>query len=307
MRKGYNMFQELKKELEAAGISVQENESLKQHTSFKIGGDAVLFAEIASQQQLSKAMQLIAQHQVEYYCLGKGSNILFSDAGFEGIILHFGKEISDIAVDGETIRAMSGASLQQVCLQAQKAGLTGLEFAYGIPGSIGGAVYMNAGAYGGEMKDVVVSVECVDQNGMVHTISGQDLQMGYRTSCFEKNGWCILSATMRLQKGDPQLILDQMQDYMSRRKEKQPLDKPSAGSAFKRPQGAYASALIDECQLKGYRVGDAAISEKHAGFIVNLGNASCADVLQVAEDVSRIVKEKTGFLLEKEIRVVGKM
>ncbi len=306
MRKGYEMLQELKKELQIAGVVALENESMKRHTTFKIGGQASLFVEVDSEQQLCRLMQLIKQYHIEYYYLGKGSNVLFADEGFDGVILHFGAKLSKISVQGEQLYAMAGASLQQICIEAQKAGLSGLEFAYGIPGSVGGAIYMNAGAYGGEMKDVIQSVDCVDKDGVMHTLTAQELELGYRTSCFEKNGWCILGATLSLKKGDSQEIFTQMQDYMSRRKEKQPLDKPSAGSAFKRPQGAYASALIDQCQLKGYRVGDAAISEKHAGFIVNLGNATCDDVLQVADDVSRLVKESTGFLLEKEIRVVGK-
>lgn len=298
------MFQELKSQLEAIGISVQENEPLKNHTSFKIGGNAVLFAETSNVQQLCNALKQIQQANVRCYYLGKGSNILFADDGFDGVVLHFGKNLSSVRVEGNSVYAMAGASLQQVCLEAQKAGLSGLEFAYGIPGSLGGAVYMNAGAYGGEMKDVVSEVVCVDLQGNLHTLTAEALQFGYRTSCFETNGWCIVEAKLSLKTGDKAQIRESMDDYMSRRKQKQPLDKPSAGSAFKRPQGSYASALIDQCGLKGYQVGGAAISEKHAGFIVNLGNATCQDVLDVADNVSQIVKEKTGFLLEKEIRVV---
>lgn len=304
MRKENNMVQELKKQLEAETITVLEQEPLCQHTTFKIGGNASLFVEITSPEQLCKAIALIHQSKMPYYFLGKGSNVLFADEGFHGVVVHLGKDLCHIRIKGNQVYAQAGASLQQVCVEAQKAGLSGMEFAYGIPGSVGGGLYMNAGAYGGDMSCIVSGASCVDMEGNIHHLTLPELELGYRTSCFEKNKWAILEVEFTLHQGDKDTILSQMQDYMSRRREKQPLDKPSAGSAFKRPRGAYASALIDQCGLKGYQVGGAAISEKHAGFIVNLGGATCKDVLAVADDVSAIVKEKTGFVLEKEIRVV---
>src|SRR5699024_4363566 len=192
-----------------------------------------------------------------------------------------------------------------LCAEAQQRALTGLEFACGIPGTVGGAVYMNAGAYGGELKDVLESVSYLDEELQLHTLPVSELNMGYRTSIFEKNpSWCVLSATVRLKKGDAAQILAQMQEYLERRREKQPLEWPSAGSTFKRPQGAFAGRLIEECGLRGFTVGGAQISEKHCGFVINKGSATCADVVALTEEVKRIVREKTGYVLEREIRVV---
>lgn len=298
------LFQKVKSRLVRQNIPVAEQEPLAGHTSFRIGGPAALFASPETEEQLCQALAIAAETGVRRYLLGNGSNVLFADEGFAGLVIHTGKALGQVKAEGEMVEAQAGAGLQQVCRAARDAGLAGLEFAYGIPGSVGGAVYMNAGAYGGEMKDVLAEVVCADEKGQLHTMPADWLELGYRTSCLERNGWCLVRARLRLHPGDKEAISAAMEDYMGRRRDKQPLDKPSAGSAFKRPVGAFASALIDQCGLKGYRVGGAAISEKHAGFIVNLGGASCADVLAVAEDVSRIVKEKTGFVLEKEIRVV---
>lgn len=291
-------------ELDKAGIAFRRGEALSAHTSFRIGGPAAVFAMPASSEQLAKCLSLCREAEVRRYLLCKGSNILFADEGFDGAVIAVGEEMDSIRVEDTRIVAGAGASLSRVCLAARDAGLTGLEFAYGIPGGVGGAVYMNAGAYGGEMKDVVSRVHCLDEEGNPHWLLPEQLAFGYRTSCFEYNGWTVDEVEFALRAGNREEIAAAMEDYLNRRKTKQPLDKPSAGSAFKRPQGAFASALIDQCGLKGYQVGGAAISEKHAGFIVNLGGATCADVLAVADDVSRIVREKTGFVLEKEIRVV---
>lgn len=294
----------LRSALERAGIAFRRGEALSAHTSFRIGGPAAVFAMPASSVQLAECLRLCREADVRRYLLCKGSNILFADEGFDGAVIAVGEGMDSIRTEGTRIVAGAGASLSRVCLAARDAGLTGLEFAYGIPGGVGGAVYMNAGAYGGEMKDVVSRVHCLDKAGNPHWLLPEQLAFGYRTSCFEHSGWAVDEVEFTLRPGSREEIAAAMEDYLTRRKTKQPLDKPSAGSAFKRPQGAFASALIDQCGLKGYQVGGAAISEKHAGFIVNLGEATCADVLAVADDVSRIVREKTGFVLEKEIRVV---
>ena len=191
-----------------------------------------------------------------------------------------------------------------MCIAAAYEGLSGLEFAYGIPGCVGGAVYMNAGAYGGEIKDVLACATFLDETGAERTLQAGELQLGYRTSVFEREPWCILSATFTLREDDTGPIRERMADYARRRMEKQPLDMPSAGSTFKRPEGAYAGALIDQCGLRGYAIGGAQVSQKHCGFIVNTGNATCADVLCLADTVCKIVTDETGFRLEKEVRVV---
>ena len=243
------------------------------------------------------------------YLLGNGSNTLFSDAGFGGAVICLTGLNSRFSMqaqpDGSTkVLAPAGMMLSALCNTAQKESLAGLEFAFGIPGTVGGAVYMNAGAYGGEIKDVLTAVTFLDENLHLQTLPVQELQLGYRTSIFERCSWCILEAEFTLHPGDAQEIHTAMQEYMRRRKEKQPLEYPSAGSTFKRPVGQFAGKLIEDCGLRGFRVGGAAISEKHCGFVVNLGNATCADVVSLTEQVRQIVLEKTGCTLEREIRVV---
>ena len=269
-------------ELKKRNIDFLRDEPLSKHTSFRIGGPARVFCTPKNSEQMAEVVGLCRQNGVRYYLLGKGSNVLFSDAGFDD----------------------AGLGLNTLCKAAAAQGLSGLEFAFGIPGSVGGAVYMNAGAYGGEMRDVLTAVTFLDETGTVRTLPAGELELGYRTSIFERTGWHVLSAQLRLVPGDPAQIEAAMQELMARRVEKQPLDYPSAGSAFKRPQGAFAGALIQQCGLRGARVGGAAISEKHCGFIVNLGGATCADVLALADLVCNTVKEQTGYTLEKEIRVV---
>ncbi|MDL2324770.1 UDP-N-acetylmuramate dehydrogenase [Ruminococcaceae bacterium OttesenSCG-928-A16] len=294
----------LQEELRAQGIPFVQNEPLQNHTSFKIGGPARLFCTPGTTQQLAAAMQAARQNGVPCYLLGKGTNVLFCDEGHHGLVIEPSAALTHIAVEGDTVVAGAGTQLANVCVAAQQNSLAGLEFAYGIPGSVGGAVYMNAGAYGGETCDVLQSVTYMAEDGTIQQLDVEQLALGYRTSIFQTRPWCILTATYKLNKGNKAEILALMQDYMGRREDKQPLDMPSAGSAFKRPPGAFAGALIDQSGLRGYQVGGAAISQKHCGFIVNMGQATCADVLQLANDVSDIVKEKTGYVLEKEIRVV---
>lgn len=294
----------IEQELKQAGIPYTCQEPLAHHTSFRIGGPAAVFCQPASREQLIQVVSLCRAKGVRYYLLGNGSNLLFSDQGFDGVVISTTHACNQIEIQDTCLRAGAGASLKDVCLAAAQQGLSGLEFAYGIPGSVGGAVYMNAGAYGGEMKDVLACVEFLDEQGQIRTLCADALELGYRTSIFGRTGWLVLSAEIHLKKAEAEQIRAVMDDLMQRRVDKQPLELPSAGSAFKRPEGAFAGGLIDQCGLRGFRVGDAAISQKHCGFIVNLGNATCADVLELARQVSEIVQEKTGYRLEKEIRVV---
>lgn len=297
-------MEHLKQKLEEAAIPYSCGEPLARHTSFQIGGPAALFCMPHTAQQLVQAIGLCREEGVRTYILGNGSNLLFSDHGFDGVVVSTRSLEPEIRVEGERIIAGAGVSLKQVCEEAACYSLTGLEFAYGIPGSLGGAVYMNAGAYGGETRDVLLEVEFLDEAGRIRSLPVSQLELGYRTSIFARTGWCVLRATLQLHPGDSVQIQQKMDDLMNRRRQKQPLEYPSAGSAFKRPEGAFAGSLIEQCGLRGFRVGDAAISEKHCGFIVNLGHASCADVLELARQVSERVQRETGFVLEKEIRVV---
>ena len=303
-------MERFKQKLQAAAIPFRENEPLAAHCTFKIGGPAKLFVMPENEQQLCSAVALCKEQAVRYYLLGNGSNILFADEGFRGAVIDVSAEAAGMGLsiyqnaDGDYISAPAGLKLSELCKFALQHGYTGLEFAYGIPGTVGGAVYMNAGAYGGEMKDVLQSVRYLTQDGDIVEAETAALDLSYRHSIFEENGGCILSAKFHLKRGDPDAIKARMNELMAKRVEKQPLDKPSAGSTFKRPAGAFAAALIDQCGLRGFRHGGAAVSEKHCGFVVNLGGATCADVLALCDEVRAIVKEKTGFDLEKEIRVV---
>ena len=297
-------MERFKQKLLRAGIPFRENEPLAAHCTFKIGGPAQLFVQPQTEQQLCSAAALCKEQAVRYYLLGNGSNILFADEGFAGVVFDVSALGSDIAVEGNMLTAGAGVRLTALCRAALEHGLSGLEFAYGIPGTVGGAVYMNAGAYGGEMKDVLTVVRYLTAEGEVVQASAAELDLSYRHSIFEENGGCILSAQFALQPGNAADIRAKMDELMAKRVEKQPLDKPSAGSTFKRPAGAFAAALIDQCGLRGFRHGGAAVSDKHCGFVVNLGGATCADVLALCDEVRAIVKEKTGYELEKEIRVV---
>ena len=297
-------MEQLKQQLAEAGIAFKENEPLAAHCTFKIGGPARLFVQPADRAQLCRAIALCKAQNTRYYLLGNGSNILFADEGYDGAVLDISAMQDTVEVCGTVLTAGAGVRLSALCKTALAHGLTGLEFAYGIPGTVGGAVYMNAGAYGGEMKDVLTTVQYLTAAGEVQQAAASALDLRYRHSIFEENGGCILSAQFTLTPGEPDAIRARMEELMAKRLDKQPLDKPSAGSTFKRPAGAFAAALIDQCGLRGYRHGGAAISDKHCGFVVNLGGASCADVLALCEQVRAIVKEKTGYELEKEIRVV---
>ena len=299
-----NNIEALEKYALSLECSAEREVSMKNYTSFKVGGPAELFLSPENAGQTAKLVRFCEKEEIPVFVLGKGSNLLVSDRGIKGAVIYTGKQCGISLVDENTVRAQSGASLAQLCTFALENSLSGLEFAYGIPGTVGGAVFMNAGAYGGEMKDVLTTVQYLTAEGEIKEETAAELDLRYRHSIFEENGGCILSAQFALTPGEPEVIRAKMDELMAKRLDKQPLDKPSAGSTFKRPVGAFAAALIDQCGLRGYRHGGAAVSEKHCGFVVNLGGATCADVLALCEEVRTIVKEKTGYDLEKEIRVV---
>ena len=286
-------------------MTVERDVPMSRHTSFRIGGPARRMTFPESREQLVILLGLAEECGIRPCLLGRGTNLLVSDRGLDTLVIKTAERMTSIRrLDDVTLEADAGVLLSRLAVYAQQAGLAGLEFAFGIPGTVGGAVYMNAGAYGGEIKDVLTAVTFLDENLHLQTLPVQELQLGYRTSIFERCSWCILEAEFTLHPGDAQEIHTAMQEYMRRRKEKQPLEYPSAGSTFTRPVGQFAGKLIEDCGLRGFRVGGAAISEKHCGFVVNLGNATCADVVSLTEQVRQIVLEKTGCTLEREIRVV---
>lgn len=287
-------------------IPVLWDEPMKNHTSFKIGGPAAALCVPKDRQQLRELVGFVQREGVDSWYIGNGSNLLVSDAGLSGvaILLDSGFD-GEIEVDGTVLLAPAGKKLSAVCAAACAAGLTGLEFAYGIPGSVGGAVYMNAGAYGGEMKDRLIWVEYLAPTGEIVRLEGEQMGLSYRHSRFMEEGMegsCIVRAAFGLQRGEKAAIQSEMDRILNQRRQKQPLEYPSAGSTFKRPQGAFAAQLIDECGLKGFTVGGAQVSEKHAGFVINTGKATCADVLELTRQVRECVQEKTGYLLELEVR-----
>jgi len=288
------------------GLELRKEELMSRHTSFRIGGPARLMALPATQEEAVQALLLASELGIEPLFLGNGSNMLVADHGLDRFVIKMGENYSKIQLlEQDTLRVQSGALLSRTANFAREHSLTGLEFAHGIPGSVGGAVSMNAGAYGGEMADVVEEVTGVRKDGTLVVWRGEELGFGYRKSNFEEGDILILSVKIKLAPGREEEIRSRM-DYLSAcRREKQPLEYPSAGSTFKRPLGAYAAALIDQCQLKGYRVGGAQVSEKHAGFVVNRGGATCDDVLRVMEHVQKTVMNETGFQLEPEVRILG--
>ena len=280
-----------------------ENESMARHTTFKIGGNADVLALPESEEEIISLLKFSRDEKIPCFIFGNGSNLVVSDKGIRGLSIKLFKNFSDIKVEGEEIFAQSGALLSKVSSVAAANSLSGMEFASGIPGSIGGAVYMNAGAYGGEMRDVVTETRYIDKNFEIKTI--KEHKFSYRHSIFQENGGIIVSTRLRLKKGIHESIMEKIAELSEARISKQPVNMASAGSAFKRPEGHFAAKLIDECALRGYRVGGAAISEKHTGFAVNLGGATCADVKKLLDNVKDIVFEKTGVKLEPEIKFVG--
>ncbi len=293
-------------QLSSFGIRYLTDEPMKNHTSFKTGGNAALFIEPSSEDELTKAVSICSENKTDVFVLGKGSNLLVSDEGIrDKAVIHISQGLDDIRlIDETTVVAGAGASLASLCKFALANELTGLEFAYGIPGSCGGAAFMNAGAYGGEMKDVLVSCTHIDKLGNKGSYSGDELDLSYRHSVYSGSELIITSLTLRLQKGNKDEIKSKMNELMGRRKDKQPLDYPSAGSVFKRPEGYFAGALIEQSGLKGATVGGAMVSRKHAGFIINYDGATTADVINLICHCRKTVKEKFGVDLETEIRFV---
>lgn len=291
---------ELTKLCDKLGCRITPECSLSEYITFRFGGPCRALISINSAESAAELIKYMKEKSIRYDILGRGSNVLASDDGFDGVILLFGSDFADMDVNGRQIRCQAGVLLATACVRAQQLGLTGMENLFGIPGTVGGALYMNAGAYGSEMKDVVVSAEYIGEDGIIHTIDVKDMDLSYRHSMFSGRKCVITSVTMELADGDPDEIKTAMSECMKKRSSKQPLDYPSAGSTFKRPEGSYASLLIDQCGLKGFTCGGAMVSEKHSGFVINKGFATCADVLELCGKVRDIVKEKTGYELELE-------
>jgi len=287
---------------EAPELELRVNEPMNRHTTFRVGGPAALMALPADEGQLISAARLALREGVAPLYVGNGSNLLVDDKGLDAFVIKTAPRMSPCRVRGNQIVAGAGILLAQLANAAAEHDLTGLEFAHGIPGSLGGAVTMNAGAYGGEMKQVVQSVLVLDRQGELVEISADDCDFSYRHSAFADGSRLIIYAKLRLAPGDGDAIRSRMAELMTRRREKQPLELPSAGSTFKRPVGHYAAALIDQCGLKGLTVGGAQVSAKHAGFVVNTGSASCADILRLIEQVQERVFRETGVQLEPEVK-----
>lgn len=295
-----------KKELEKKAKTVWFDEPMSRHTSFKIGGPADAFIQIESVEELKCVLSWCKRQEIPCMVMGNGSNMLVSDRGIEGVVLQIGSHMQNITIEGGKITAQCGVMLSKLASAAAEASLSGLEFAAGIPGTLGGAVYMNAGAYGGEMKDVVVCAEYLADDAKIYTAERESLDFGYRHSRFSDGKAFILSCVMELQPGDKHQIRNLMADYQKRRADKQPLDMPSAGSTFKRPEGYFAGKLIEDAGLKGYSIGGAQVSEKHSGFVVNTGSATAKDVMDLIEYIQKTVYERFQVRLETEVRLVGR-
>lgn len=281
------------------------NEPMKKHTTFKIGGDADMYVSVESVEELSALIKLAKEKGVCYTVIGNGSNLLVSDSGIRGLVIEIGQGLANYKVNGNTVYAEAGILLKKLASVAAAESLSGLEEVSGVPGTLGGGIFMNAGAYGGELKDTVKKVTYIDDNGEMHTLNNDECEFGYRKSIFSGGGKYIVSAELELKKGDSSEIDGKMADYTKRRREKQPISYPSAGSTFKRPEGNFAGTLIEKSGLKGYRVGGATVSELHAGFVINCGGATAQDVIDVIEHTKKTVLEKFNVELEPEVRFLG--
>ena len=284
---------------------VKKDEPMKSHTTFRVGGPADYFVTPQTAEEVAKVIEACTQEKVPYYIVGNGSNLLVSDKGYEGVIIQIYKQMNQVKVEGAQIHAQAGALLSMIAKRALDAELTGFEFAAGIPGTLGGACVMNAGAYGGEMKDVLKSVTVLTDKGEVKTLAKEELELGYRTSVIKKAGYIVLEAKIQLKEGDQEAIRETMKDLTIRRTTKQPLEYPSAGSTFKRPEGYFAGKLIMDSGLAGYQVGGAQVSEKHCGFVINAGDATARDVRTLMDNVRDIVYKKYGVTLEPEVKFLG--
>ena len=285
--------------------NVRINEPMKNHTTFKIGGPAQYYVTPESVTQIQEVVSLCRNMNIPLHVIGNGSNILVGDDGVDGVVLALFNTFSDYEIKDNVITAQAGMSLIKLAVIALREGLTGLEFASGIPGSVGGAVYMNAGAYDGQMKDVVTSVTVLDEAGNIRILGRDELDMGYRTSAVAKNNMIVLQVVIELKSGDKEQIKARMNQLSELRKQKQPLEYPSAGSTFKRPEGYFAGKLIADAGLKGYSIGGAAVSEKHAGFVVNMGGATAKDVVELTDYIKKRIIEQFGVTLELEIKKIG--
>ena len=284
--------------------AILENEPMSKHTTFRIGGNADLFVSPKAN-QIADIMALAKAYDVPVTVVGNGSNLLVGDKGIRGLVLSIGKDAEEIQVDGSCMIVSAGALLSKIAAEAAKRNLTGFEFAAGIPGTLGGAIVMNAGAYGGEMKDVLISATVLTPEGEILELSNGELELSYRHSCIPEKGYIVLEAVLEFMPGEETLIREKMAELKKSRIEKQPLEFPSAGSTFKRPEGFFAGKLIQDAELRGYSVGGAQVSEKHCGFVVNKGNATAEDVLSLIEDVKRIVYDKFQVELEPEVKMIG--
>ena len=280
-------------------------EPMKSHTTFRIGGPAEVFIMPKSVEQVQMAVKICQEEKIPYFILGNGSNLLVSDRGYRGVIIQMDRNMGEIQVEGTEIQAAAGALLSSVAVAARRESLTGFEFAGGIPGTLGGAVVMNAGAYGGEIKDVLKEVTVMDGDGKIFTLPASELEMGYRTSIIKTAGYLVLSAKITLSRGKEEEIKARTRELSEMRTQKQPLDYPSAGSTFKRPEGYFAGKLIMDSGLRGYSVGGAMVSEKHCGFVINKGNATAEDVVSLMKHVTEVVQEKYGVTLEPEVKFLG--
>ena len=280
-------------------------EPMCRHTTFKVGGPAGCLVRISEPRQLQAIIPYLREVDIPYFVLGNGSNLLVGDKGYNGVVLQIGGNLNQITVEGTTIKAGAGALMSQVAKKALEEGLTGFEFASGIPGTIGGGVVMNAGAYDGEMKQVVTSVTVMNETGEILELDNEGMEFGYRNSIIKNRPFVVLEVELKLQEGNSEEIKAKMDDLSKRRREKQPLEFPSAGSTFKRPEGYFAGKLIMDAGLRGYSIGGAKVSDKHCGFVINAGNATAADVAEVIQEVQEKVKEKFGVTLEKEVIFLG--
>lgn len=298
------LYETLKKEL--PGLELRRGEPMARHTTFRVGGPAALMALPRGEEEVQTVLRLAAQKGVRPVFLGKGSNLLVADEGVEAFLIKVAGGLTRLERQGETgLYVGSGVTLAQAAIFAAEQGLTGLEFAHGIPGTLGGGVFMNAGAYDGEMAQVIAWVDCLDEEGNPHRLEGEALELGYRHSVFSHLPWLITGAGLHLMPGEEGAIRAKMADLAQRRRSKQPLEYPSAGSTFKRPTGHFAGGLIEQCGLKGAAVGGAQVSEKHAGFVINTGGATCRDILTLIRQVQETVRRQTGVELEPEVRLLG--
>lgn len=280
-------------------------ELMSKHTTFRVGGAADYFVMPKTAAEVEAVISICRRSKTPYYVLGNGSNLLVGDKGYRGVIIQIGKEMSSIIIEETALRVQAGALLSRIAKEAADHSLTGMEFAAGIPGTLGGAVVMNAGAYGGEMKDILQEVTVLNGEGQVMVLSNEELELGYRTSVVARKGYIVLEAVIRLENGNKEEIRGYMDELRNKRVSKQPLEYPSAGSTFKRPEGYFAGKLIQDTGLCGFQVGGAQVSEKHCGFVINKGNATAADIISLMQQVSEKVNEKFGVTLEPEVKRLG--